>query len=260
MRYAPRFAALRIFAVLAAVTLLCAVSALAQSSLPQPPATRKPLHPHPRARAAQSAKTIATPVVAAVPVAPPEPELPRWPANDHPGPATVTWDSQGLRIEADNSSLAQILRDVATATGATIEGFSDDQRVFGSFGPGQARDILSLLLQGSGYNVLMMGDQGQGTPRRILLSLSNGAPHGAQAPASGSASAEEDDADNEEPAPQPEPQRPPGLPARTPQQIMQEMQLRQQQMQQRGGPPNNPNFPGNSNFPNNPNTPNNPPN
>jgi hypothetical protein len=184
--------------------------------------------------------------VPAVPVAPPEPELPRWPANDGPSPATVTWDSHGLRVEADNSSLAQILHDVATATGASVEGFATDQRVFGSFGPGQARDILSLLLQGSGYNVLMVGDQGEGTPRRVLLSLGTQATRNGPTSASGSAApADDDDADAEEPAPQPEPQRPLGLPARSPQQIQQEMLQRQRQLQQRVGIPNNPNAPSN---------------
>jgi hypothetical protein len=170
--------------------------------------------------------------------------LPHWPANSSPSPATVTWDSHGLRIDADNSSLAQILNDISTTTGATVEGFADDQRVFGSFGPGQARDVLSQLLQGSGYNILMVGDQGAGTPRQILLSRGNQTARGALAPASGSAaSADDDDADNDEPSPQPEPQRPLGLPVRNPQQIQQEMQQRQQQMQQRGGLPNNGNPP-----------------
>jgi hypothetical protein len=242
--------ALRIPVILVIATLALALPLLAQQpSAAQSSAARKPLHPHHRAHAAQSAKTIAAPVAVAPPE--PEPELPRWPANDRPGSATVTWDSHGLRIDANNSSLAQILRDVSTATGTTVEGFSDDQRVFGSFGPGQARDILSLLLLGSGYNVLMVGDQGEGTPRRILLSSKNQAAHNAQAPASGSAAAGEDEDDAEEPAAPPsEPQRPTGVPTRTPQQMMQEMQQRQQQMQQRNGQPR---------VPSSPDAPNNPP-
>jgi len=243
---AMRLLALKILAVMAIAALVRAVPLLAnQPSAVQPtPATaaaaRKPLHPRQRAHAVPSAKPVALPVVPAVPVAPPEPELPRWPANDSPSPASVTWDSHGLRIDADNSSLAQILRDVATATGATVEGFATDQRVFGSFGPGQARDILAQLLQGSGYNILLVGEQGQGTPRQILLSLGNEAMHAASANPSGSpAPSDDDDADNDEPAPQPEPQRPPGLPARSSQQMQQEIQQRQRQMQQRGGMPNN---------------------
>jgi hypothetical protein len=60
-------------------------------------------------------KTQATAAQAApapVPVTPPAPELPKWPANEKAVQATVTWDSQGLRIEAANSSLEQILNDL----------------------------------------------------------------------------------------------------------------------------------------------------
>jgi hypothetical protein len=149
-----------------------------------------------------------------------------------------------LRIEADNSSLGQILSDVAAATGAKVEGLNADQRVFGAYGPGPAREVLSRLLQGSGYNVMMIGDQGQGTPREIVLT----SPHGSSSPAAGSAppsdSDNDDDADTEE-----QPVVPPARPARpgfatggqprSPQQIMQEMQQRQQQAQPPGQPPEN---------------------
>ena len=91
--------------------------------------------------------------------------------NEHPSEATVVWNSQGLKIDASNSSLGQILKDVATATGARVQGLGQDQRIFGSYGPGPARDVLTQLLAGSGYNVLMVGDQGQGTPRQIVLSI-----------------------------------------------------------------------------------------
>ena len=48
---------------------------------------------------------------------------------------------------------------------------NSDERVFGAYGlRSQARDVLAQLLQGSGYNVIMIGDQGQGTPRQLLLS------------------------------------------------------------------------------------------
>ena len=73
--------------------------------------------------------------------APPEqiqPQPPDWPANDRPAEAKVAWNSKGLRIDAANSSLQQILKDVATATGAKISGLGADQRVFGTFGPGPA--------------------------------------------------------------------------------------------------------------------------
>jgi hypothetical protein len=145
-----------------------------------------------------------------------------------------------LRIEASNSSLQQILHDVATATGAAVEGTVPDQRVFGDFGPGKARDVLSQLLQGTGYNILMIGDQGQGAPRQIVLSSRRNG-NSADRANGGALNNNDDDAvDTEVDEPiQPQPVVPaarPGFnqgePIRTPQQILQEQQLQQQQPQQ----------------------------
>jgi hypothetical protein len=142
--------------------------------------------------------------------------------------ATVTWDSHGLRIEATNSSLQQILKDVSTATGAKVDGLGADERVFGEFGPGQARDVLSKLLHGSGYNVIMIGDQGQGAPRQIVLSSRHSGDMQTAVTKSATDADEDDaaDSDPEEPptpaqAPQIRPgfapggqQRPPQMPPR----------------------------------------------
>jgi hypothetical protein len=160
----------------------------------------------------------------------------------------VVWNSQGLRIDATNSSLTQILKDVSTATGTKVEGLGSDQRIFGSYGPGPARDVLAKLLDGSGYNVLMIGDQGQGTPRSVVLSTRNKESKGGDATqVSDNQPAPNDDnadADDQPQQPQPQPQPPnirngfaPGAPPRTPQQIMQEMQQRQQQQTQQAPPP-----------------------
>jgi hypothetical protein len=191
------------------------------------------LKAHPKAAQNAAAKTS--------PEAPKEPESPKWPANDHPAQASVVWDSQGLRIDAANSSLQQILKDVETATGAEVEGMGSDERVFGVYGPGLARDVLTQLLHGSGYNVLMVGDLGKGAPRQIVLSSRNAA-DAQSASKSGTNSGDEDapenDAEEQPQQPAPQPVRPafgPGGPPRTPQQIMQEMQQRQQ-----GARPNNP--------------------
>ena len=97
--------------------------------------------------------------------------MPNWPVNDKPNPASVVWDANGLRINASNSSLQQILSEVSTETGTKVEGMGADQRVYGDYGPGKARDVLSQLLQGSGYNVLLAGDIGQGAPRAKSCSV-----------------------------------------------------------------------------------------
>jgi hypothetical protein len=178
---------------------------------------------HPAAAAAQAATQVAP-----TPEQPKVPEAPHWPVNDHAGVATVTWDSHGLRIEATNSSLQQILKDVSTATGAKVDGLGADERVFGEFGPGQARDVLSKLLHGSGYNVIMIGDQGQGAPRQIVLSSRKSGDVQASAKKSGTDADDDDTADEVEDQPQAPPappirpgfapggqQRPPQMPPHT---------------------------------------------
>ena len=240
----------RLFAAPALVAVCALVSAI---SLPaQAPAPQSPqLNPVPvkktvHSRKHSAATRVETPPVTPAPVAPPPPEKPNWPAFADAAPASVVWNSHGLSISAANSSLQQILKDVATVTGIKVDGFSADQRIFGAYGPGSARDVLSQLLQGSGYNVLMIGDMAPGTPRQIVLSArQNG---GAQPQPRNNQSGNQEDNEQEEqivqePEP-PQPQQPqiqpmqprPGFPngpmPRTPQQIMEEMQQRQQQIQQ----------------------------
>ena len=191
--------------------------------------------------------------------APAPPPMPHWPVNDTPNPASVVWDASGLRINASNSSLQQILNEVSTDTGTKVVGNVPDQRVFGSYGPGQASDVLLQLLQNSGFNILLAGDLGHGAPSTIVLTPRRGVGANASAglnPQQPQAQQDQDDnetVDQQEPPEQPEetvpaippapqqpnqgqPGGPPNGPMRTPQEIMQEMQqrqlLQQQQMQQ----------------------------
>jgi len=211
------------------------------------PAHKPAVHPHKRASAIHpeaAPPPLTTPALAP----PPAPEIPKWPVNQTPDAASVTWDSQGLRINAANSSLQQILKDISTATGAKVEGMGSDERIFGAYGPGRARDVLSQLLEGSGYNVMMIGDQGQGTPRQIVLSARKGGPD--PAGATPAVAAVDDDAEVDE-QPQPEQRQPgappfrpgfaPNGPPRTPGQVMQERQQQGQPQQL----PNQPNTPPN---------------
>ena len=219
-----------------AATLLSAQTPPAQ---PAPAPTRRLKH-----RPNHSATTQ----IPAAQVAPALPPAPAWPINDHPVPAAVSWSRDELRIDAANSSLQQILTDVATATGSTVEGVSKDERIFGSFGPAPARDVLAQLLQGSGYNILMVGDQGQGVPRQIILSTRNTNKNTQGVTRSSQEDSEDDSADypqydSQPQTPQQVPQPPqplrPGFPPdgsvsmRTPQQLPQQPQT------QPGQPPNN---------------------
>jgi len=235
--------------VVAAVAACTLFAAAQQPGTQAPAASPKSIaahkSAHPRRRPSKAIPPpAAAPQTALAPVPPPTPAPPDWPANDKPAEASVVWNSKGLRIEASNSSLSQILKDVETAAGVKVEGLGSDLRIFGSYGPGPARDVLAQLLDGSGYNMLMIGDQGQGTPREVLLSAQ---PHGAAPPAGNNSAASNDDNNDadeqpEQPLQQPQPAPAlrngfaPGAPPRTPQQIMQEMQQRQQQQSQ----PNNP--------------------
>ena len=215
---------------------------------PHKPATTKPLHAH-RTVKSKARPQATAPVAAVAPTPTPVPPKPDWPVNNPPVPPAVTWDSQGLQIKAINSSLRQILSDVSSETGAKVEGMGKDERIFGDYGPAPARDVLSQLLHGSGYNVLMIGDQGEGTPREIVLSAQNASPAPqAQAQAQPATPADDDQENNDEqqPAPSPVINRPPlSLPGQGPppnpqqrwQQMQLQQQLQQQQIQQQNPPP-----------------------
>ncbi len=231
-------------AIVAAAVLFAAHVVPAQSATGAPqsssPAVKKPAPRHTRRNSAQPATPVPQSAL------PPAPEMPHWPVNDTPNKAAVTWDSHGLRIQATNSSLHQILDDVSAETGAKVEGMGSDQRVFGEYGPGNTRDVISQLLHGSGYNVLMIGEQGAGTPRQIVLSARHGgnsapnANHPPQQETPDEDTPDQPEADDQ-PAQPPMVNRPPMPPGQapapgetgapiTPQQVLQELQQRQQQM------------------------------
>ena len=176
------------------------------------------------------------------------PELPPSLGDKPAQPATITLDKGLLTVRADNSSLSGILKHLASSSGMTVDGFGQDRRVFGVYGPGNPTDILSSLLQDAGYNFLMVGTTEDGTPKEIVLTARSGggAASGAAQPASNE-QPDEDDNDNssnnipEQQPPMPEqptpipgastaPSNSDGQQVKTPAQIIQELQrLRQQQ-------------------------------
>lgn len=158
---------------------------------------------------------------------------------DHPAqPAKITLDAGKLTIQADNSILADILHEVAKESGMKIDGLdagpAANRRVFGSYGPGAPRDVLSDLLSDSGYNFLMLGDTSSGTPRELALTVTKGGANSAPPNQAANASQEQDNPDEPQNSPEPLP-GPPGIQnrVRTPQQMLQELQrMREQQQQQ----------------------------
>jgi len=91
-------------------------------------------------------------------------------------PAAVTLENGTLTVQANNSDLAQILHEVSQKSGMVIEGDVKDARVFGNYGPQNPSAILSDLLAGLGYNIMMVGSARGGAPGRLILSGRTGGP------------------------------------------------------------------------------------
>jgi hypothetical protein len=60
-----------------------------------------------------------------------------------------------VEVVADGSSLNQILREIGRVTGMKITGSVADEPVYGSYGPAPASEVLSMLLDGTGSNMLL---------------------------------------------------------------------------------------------------------
>jgi hypothetical protein len=154
--------------------------------------------------------------------------------------AQIVFANDSLSIRADNSSLAAILHQVASSSGMKVEGLGGDERVFGNFGPGAPRDVLANLLDGTAYNLVLLGDLNNGAPRELILSP---ATRGGSTATSPAPQANADEANNEQetvdvpppdvppPPPGTSPQTPPGV--RTPQQLFEQLQRMRAGQQQR---------------------------
>jgi hypothetical protein len=208
-------------------TLLLLSTLCAQSIPPRLHGKSQEPAPSPQAQPAPS-----VPAAPSTPAAPDAaPSLLQQPAQD----AKIVFDNNRLSIHAENSSLAGILHQVASSSGMKVEGLGGDERVFGTFGPGAPRDVIADLLNGTAYNVALIGDLDNGAPRELILTP---ATHGAAAPAA-APQANSDDANDQEsqdvpPTPPPDVPQPaatqtPGTPGvRTPQQLFEQLQRMRQ--------------------------------
>ena len=89
-------------------------------------------------------------------------------------PARVTLLNGQLTVTAQNSDLPQILSEIARVTGMSVTGLNGGPRVFGVYGPADARTVLTTLLAASGYNFLLVG--GDAVPRELVLTPETKAP------------------------------------------------------------------------------------
>jgi hypothetical protein len=177
--------------------------------------------------------------------APPAAQLPPSMLQQPAREATIQFAGNSLLIHAENSSLLSILHQFAARSGMRLEGLNGDERVFGSFGPGAPRDVLADLLNGTAYNLVMVGDLSNGAPRELILTSTTrggGASIPSATPQSNpdDSSNDQDNVDNSStssefpsitPAPPETPAPPPGV--KTPQQLFEQLQrMRQGQQQQ----------------------------
>jgi hypothetical protein len=221
-------------------TLLLLLSAHAQSFT----GVRRGLaQPGQQADAPQS-PTPAPPAPQPQPV-PPAAQLPPSMLQQPAREAAIQFAANSLSIHADNSSLLSILHQFAARSGMRLEGLNGDERVFGTFGPGAPRDVLADLLNGTAYNLVMVGDLSNGAPRELILSSSTrsggaSVPSAAPQPNPDESSNDQEIEDNSStssefpsitPAPPETPAPPPGV--KTPQQLFEQLQrMRSQQQQQ----------------------------
>jgi hypothetical protein len=244
------------------VTVAAVLAAACQAQVSQPPGNMPGRHfPFPPRQGVstppaaapgpevQGQPSIHTGAVTNAPNAPQPAAAPNLPPSlqDKPAaPAQVTLRDGSLSVDARNSSLSDILKNVEGSSGMTVDGFGKDSRIFGVYGPGPPRDVLAELLDGAGYNFLMVGSGSKGAPREIVLTARSNAPLSAPSPGGNSQQEEEDEAPNYPPPQVVEPPPPPPAPVmppqqqrpRTPQEMLQELQrLREQQQQQQQGQP-----------------------
>ena len=161
------------------------------------------------------------------PAALPQPVQPARPVDQSPQPAVIVLSDGKLSLKADNSSLIQILDQLGKSSGMSISGLNRDQRVFGVYGPGDPCQILSQLLEGAGYNVLMLGVTKDGTPRNLELSVRGNAP-----PASPQSFPQQNDYAPPQYFPRPPIPGDRNFPVRSPAQMYQRMQQQRQEQEQ----------------------------
>src|SRR5437660_3064244 len=127
----------------------------------------------PKSRGKQPQPSTPQSMVPPVPAGP----LPQLTLDQTPAiPPQVTYQAGQLTIQAQNSTLGDILRAVRAKTGASVDIPSNaDERVVGRLGPGPAREVLASLLNGSHFNYVMVGSATDpGAVQQVILTSKSG--------------------------------------------------------------------------------------
>ncbi len=86
-----------------------------------------------------------------------------------PQAPAITLNAGLLTVAASDSNLRLIFEKISQESGMIIEGQLTDTRVFGIYGPKPPPLVLMELLDGLGYNVLMVGVSDRGMPNKLVL-------------------------------------------------------------------------------------------
>ena len=108
---------------------------------------------------------------------PPPPPPPPTPAQSPPNPPRVTMRNGLLTIEANNSTLADVLTGVRRETKAAIDlpAGASGERVVASLGPGTPQAVLTSLLNGSRFDYIILGSEDQpDAVQRVILRAKSG--------------------------------------------------------------------------------------
>ena len=89
--------------------------------------------------------------------------------------ARVLFAGRTLQVNADNSSLNGILREIERLTGLKITGGVQEERVYGTYGPAETSAVLTALLGGTGSNMLLIVDRNN-MPTELVLTPRQGGP------------------------------------------------------------------------------------
>lgn len=82
-------------------------------------------------------------------------------------PPSIEYSNGQIAVVADNSSLSEILQEVARHSGMAVKGSIVDERVFGTYGPAAPSEVLTALLKGTDSNMMVV--DGPSRPAEIIL-------------------------------------------------------------------------------------------
>ncbi len=88
---------------------------------------------------------------------------------------TIRYENGLLSVSAHNTSLNEIIHEIAQKTGMKVSGRVSEDRVFGTYGPEAPAALLTTLLDGSGSNVLIVQNSSH-MPTELILTPRVGGP------------------------------------------------------------------------------------